>query len=56
MKEIEKKAKADVDEAVEIAKNAPYPEISDLYKDVYTNNSKPYWIRAVEGPNSVVVN
>jgi len=50
---IEKNIKNEVEEAVKAAKEAPYPPLSDLTNDIYT--SKPYYVRAVELPNSVVV-
>jgi pyruvate dehydrogenase E1 component alpha subunit len=37
IKEIEKKAKEEAEEAVELAKKAPYPEISEAYTDVYSD-------------------
>jgi len=50
---IEKEVKNEVDEAVKAAKEAPHPNISELYEDVQTD--KPYFIRGVELSNSVVV-
>jgi len=52
---IEKDAKNEVDEAVKAAREAPFPPISALYNDVYTVDSKPYYARATELPNSVIV-
>jgi len=52
---IEKEIKIEVDAAVQAARDAPFPELQELYKDVYTENSKPYYIRAVELQNSKIV-
>ena len=38
----EAKVKAVVDEAVKFAEESPYPDVSELYKDVYTQNDYPY--------------
>jgi len=56
LNKIDKDIKTEVDEAVEFAKNAPVPEPMDLYRDVYAKSTGPYWVRAVEVQNSVVVN
>lgn len=56
LKVIEKEVKAEVDEAVEFAKNAPYPEAMDLYKDVYLPSTGPYFVRTVELQQSLVIN
>jgi len=53
---IESEIKKEVDDAVEFAKNAPYPEPIELYTDIYTKNTRPYFVRTVEFPNSVVIN
>lgn len=50
---IEKEVKAEVDEALQKAKAAPFPPEKNLYEDVYT--TKPYYVRAVELPNSQIV-
>jgi len=50
---IEKKIKEDVDEAMKLAKEAPVPAAPKLYEDIHS--SKPYYVRAVEMPSSVVV-
>jgi len=52
---IEKDVKNEVDEAIKAAKEAPFPQMSALYNDVYTADSKPYYVRATELPNSVIV-
>jgi pyruvate dehydrogenase E1 component alpha subunit len=53
LKEIEKEIRKEVDEATEFAKNSPFPPPEDLYTDIYVE--KPYYVRAVELPNSVIV-
>jgi len=53
LKGIEKEVKAEVDEATEKAKAAAWPELKDLWTDVYQN--KPYYVRATDLPASVVV-
>ena len=53
LKAIEKDIRKEVDDATEKAKAAPFPTVKDLYNDVYTD--KPYFVRAVEAPNSVIV-
>jgi len=55
LKEIEKKTKREVEEALAKANEAPFPEPSALYEDVYTENSKPYYVRGVELPLSATV-
>ena len=40
--EIEEKVKAIVDEAVKFAEESPWPEASELYKDVYMDENYPY--------------
>jgi len=52
---IDAEIKKEVDDAVKTAKDAPFPDPSQLYKDVHTVNSRPYYVRAVEAPNSVIV-
>jgi len=53
LKEIDKEIRKEVDEALQKAKNAPFPDPKELYTDVYAD--RPYFARAVELPNSVVV-
>jgi len=53
---IEKDIKQEVEEATEFAKSAPYPEPMDLYRDVYAKSTGPYYVRAVELEDSLVVN
>lgn len=40
--EIEEKVKAIVDEAVKFAEESPWPEASELFKDVYMDENYPY--------------
>jgi len=47
LKVIDKEARRQVDEAVEFAKSAPYPEEKECYTQVYANNEVP--IRAADG-------
>jgi TPP-dependent pyruvate/acetoin dehydrogenase alpha subunit len=54
--EVDKGIKAEVDEATEFAKAAPLPELSETYKDVYSPSTGPYFARATELSQSVVVN
>jgi len=56
LKDIEKKIREEVEEATEFAKNAPYPEPIELYRDVYAKSSGPYFVRTVEPQSSVVIN
>jgi pyruvate dehydrogenase E1 component alpha subunit len=53
LKNIEKDVRKEIDDAAEAAKNSPWPEPQDLYADVYVD--KPYFVRAVEQENSVIV-
>jgi len=53
LKEMDDAAKAEVDEAIKKAKEAPYPEEKELWDHVSTD--KPYFVRAVELQNSTVV-
>jgi pyruvate dehydrogenase E1 component alpha subunit len=39
---IEEKVKAQVDESVKFAEESPYPDPSELYKDVYVQEDYPY--------------
>ena len=41
---IDAKIKALVDESVKFGEDSPYPDISELYKDVYTQDDYPYII------------
>lgn len=38
LKAIEKEVRAEVDEAVEHAKSAPWPQLEETYKDVYNKD------------------
>jgi len=38
------KIKAMIDDAVEFAENSPYPDVSEVYKDIYTDENYPYII------------
>ena len=40
--EIEEKVKAIVDESVKFAEESPWPDASELYKDVYVQSDYPY--------------
>ena len=53
LKNIEKEVRNEVDEAVQFAKDSPFPEAHDLYTDVLED--KPYYVRAVELQNSLVI-
>jgi pyruvate dehydrogenase E1 component alpha subunit len=55
LKNIDKEVRKEVDEAAKAAQEAPFPDIKELYTDVYTKSSGPYWVRAVELQNSPVV-
>ena len=44
IEETEAKTKAIVEEAIKFADESPYPDPSELYKDVYTQNDYPYII------------
>jgi pyruvate dehydrogenase E1 component alpha subunit len=39
---INDKVKAEVDDAVEFAENSPYPDVSEVYKDIYTDENYPF--------------
>jgi pyruvate dehydrogenase E1 component alpha subunit len=41
---IDNRIKALVDESVKFGEDSPYPDISELYKDVYTQDDYPYII------------
>ena len=45
---LDKEAKAEVDHAVEEAKASPFPEDSDLWKDVYYKGTAPPFLRGRE--------
>lgn len=51
-KEIEKQVRKEVDKAVEEAKAAPEPDMSELYADVYAEGQPPF-IRGVEYETSL---
>jgi pyruvate dehydrogenase E1 component alpha subunit len=55
LKEIEKEVRKEVDEAAKAAQEAPFPEPRELFTDIYTKNSRPYYVRHVELQNSVVI-
>ena len=42
IEEVEAKVKATVDQAVKFAEESPWPEASELYKDVYMTENYPY--------------
>lgn len=48
IKAIEVAARAEVDEAVEFAKAAPEPERGLLYEDIYTAQSKEFFMRGCD--------
>ena len=39
---INNKVKAEVDDAVQFAEDSPYPDDSELYKDIYTDEHYPF--------------
>ncbi len=39
---INNKVKAEVEDAVEFAENSPYPDLSEVYKDIYTQEDYPF--------------
>jgi pyruvate dehydrogenase E1 component alpha subunit len=45
LKDLDKKARDEVDAAVEMAKASPEPAVDDMYKDIYVPGSEPPWIR-----------
>jgi len=51
--DIEQEVKKEVDEATKKAKDADYPDESELYQHIFTD--KPYFVRAVELSDSRVV-
>jgi len=53
---IDKEIRKEVDEAIEFAKNDPFPDPKELYTDIYTKSSGPYYVRTVELSNSTVIN
>jgi len=53
---IEQEIRKEVDEAVEFAKAASYPDPKDLQADVYSKHTGPYYIRGSELSKSVIVN
>ena len=40
--EIKKRVKKEVDEAVQFAEDSPYPDVSEIYKDVYEQQDYPF--------------
>ena len=52
IKEFDKIIKADVDAAVEISRASPYPDVKDLYDNVYIDQHQHY-IRGVEIQDSI---
>ncbi|EKX43264.1 hypothetical protein GUITHDRAFT_95428, partial [Guillardia theta CCMP2712] len=48
IKDLEKKVRAEVDEAVEFAKTSPEPELKELYTEVFAKEPLPY-IRGTDG-------
>jgi pyruvate dehydrogenase E1 component alpha subunit len=42
IEEIEGRVKALVDESVQFAEESPYPEVDELFKDVYAEPNYPY--------------
>ncbi|NNF02773.1 MAG: pyruvate dehydrogenase (acetyl-transferring) E1 component subunit alpha, partial [Bacteroidia bacterium] len=42
LKAIEDKIKKEIDDCVKFAEESPYPDVSELYKDVYTQQDYPY--------------
>lgn len=42
IEEVEAKVKAIVDQAVKFAEESPWPDASELYKDVYMQQDYPY--------------
>ena len=42
IEEIEKKVKDTVDDSVKFAEESPYPDVEELYKDVYVQEDYPF--------------
>jgi pyruvate dehydrogenase E1 component alpha subunit len=42
IEEINNKIKAEIDDCVEFAENSPYPDVSEVYKDIYTDENYPF--------------
>ena len=42
IEEINNKIKAEIDDCVEFAENSPYPDVSEVYKDIYLDESYPF--------------
>jgi len=40
--EVEAEVKKTIDECVKFAEESPYPELEELYKDVYVQDDYPY--------------
>ena len=45
IKEIDARVKKEVGAAVEAAKNKPFPVMSEMYTDIYTDQSPSFFIR-----------
>ena len=45
---LDKEAKAEVDHAVEEAKESPFPDVKDLWTDVYYKGTEPPFLRGRE--------
>ncbi|CAE7058924.1 unnamed protein product, partial [Rhizoctonia solani] len=48
LKAIDKEAKAEVDKAVEEAKESPEPDLKDLWTDIYFKGTEPPYMRGRE--------
>ena len=42
IEEINNKIKAEIDDCVEFAENSPYPDVSEVYKDIYLDENYPF--------------
>ena len=42
IEEINIKIKAEIDDCVEFAENSPYPDVSEVYKDIYLDENYPF--------------
>jgi pyruvate dehydrogenase E1 component alpha subunit len=42
IEEINNKIKAEIDDCVEFAENSPYPDVSEVYKDIYIDENYPF--------------
>jgi TPP-dependent pyruvate/acetoin dehydrogenase alpha subunit len=54
-KAIDKDIRKQIDEEAKKAQDAPFPDAKELYTDVYSKSSGPYYARAVDLVDSVVV-